>query len=222
MVAMLTYRSSESFDTRFGRNPPRQKQAPIEPPLDLPRASTSVASSPASGSPAMAKTRRGRRDPSFSAQGYLHYQGQKFVQRFDANCYLHLTEKMDRHDIMVGRVEEAAEESDVAAPGNDGALRKLLARVAPGALVVSVETDALFLPQQQERLAACLPEATLAVLKSTDGHDGFLLEFEQLNSLITKKLKSDFPRFYETVSGSCQDGDFLGLTGGSLTGEIEA
>lgn len=219
---MLTYRSSESFDARFGRNPPRQKQAPIEPPLDLPRASTSVASSPASGSPTMAKTRRGRRDPSFSAQGYLHYQGQKFVQRFDANCYLHLTEKMDRHDIMVGRVEEAAEESDVAAPGNDGALRKLLARVAPGALVVSVETDALFLPQQQGRLAACLPEATLAVLKSTDGHDGFLLEFEQLNSLITKKLKSDFPRFYETVSGSCQDGDFLGLTGGSLTGEIEA
>lgn len=219
---MLTYRSSESFDARFGRNPPRQKQAPIEPPLDLPRASTSVTSSPASGSPTMAKTRRGRRDPSFSAQGYLHYQGQKFVQRFDANCYLHLTEKMDRHDIMVGRVEEAAEESNVAAPGNDGALRKLLARVAPGALVVSVETDALFLPQQQERLAACLPEATLAVLKSTDGHDGFLLEFEQLNSLITKKLKSDFPRFYETVSGSCQDGDFLGLTGGSLTGEIEA
>ncbi|KAK7749313.1 L-homoserine-O-acetyltransferase [Diatrype stigma] len=224
MVALLTYRSCESFDTRFGRNPQKPKQAaaaaPMEPPLDLPRASTSMAAvaATATNSPVAAGSRRAaqqrrRRDPSFSAQGYLHYQGQKFVQRFDANCYLHLTDKMDRHDIMLGRVPEQA-------AGNDDAMRPLLARAPPGALVISVETDALFLPPQQERLAACLPDASLAVLKSTDGHDGFLLEFEQLNELITRKLRGDLARFYEVVTWSgevCEDGP----VGGSLIGEFD-
>jgi homoserine O-acetyltransferase/O-succinyltransferase len=39
----------------------------------------------------------------FSAQSYLRYQGDKFVKRFDANCYISLTRKMDSHDVAKGR-----------------------------------------------------------------------------------------------------------------------
>ena len=86
------------------------------------------------------------------------------------------------------------------------------------------ETDALFLPEQQERLAACLPDATLAMLKSTDGHDGFLLEFEQLGTLILGKLTRDFPHFYKSTydDTSCSTGHTAQPGSASLTGEVEA
>ncbi|KAI4860773.1 homoserine O-acetyltransferase [Hypoxylon rubiginosum] len=227
MVAMLTYRSCVSFDHRFGRKPQRQKPRPVqEPPLDLPRTDVPVATattptSPAAKDRADRKSWGARRDPSFSAQGYLHYQGQKFVQRFDANCYLHITNKMDAHDVTLDRTHDQGESSG----DDDGVVRGVLARVPPGALVVSVETDALFLPEQQERLAACLPDATLAMLKSSDGHDGFLLEFEQLGTLILGKLMKDFPQFYGSndVDSTLFEDEHTAQPGGaSLTGEVEA
>ncbi|KAI1505591.1 homoserine O-acetyltransferase [Biscogniauxia marginata] len=261
MVAMLTYRSCVSFDARFGRKPPRQKSqlqqqksqsVTVEPPLDLPRTevppsaplhapqrpdgnnTTAAAAATGKNTRAQKKPSSGaRRDPSFSAQGYLHYQGRKFVQRFDANCYLHITNKMDAHDVTLGRTTTATTtptgENDNDNDDADAALRRVLARAPPGALVVSVETDALFLPDQQERLAACLPGASLAVLRSSDGHDGFLLEFEQLGELIAGKLRRGFPQFYrgggegegESVAAA-MGGAGAGAGGqGSLTGEME-
>jgi len=41
----------------------------------------------------------------FSAQNYLRYQGDKFIHRFDANCYIAITRKMDVHDVSAGRGE---------------------------------------------------------------------------------------------------------------------
>ncbi|KAI0386260.1 homoserine O-acetyltransferase [Hypomontagnella monticulosa] len=220
MVAMLTYRSCMSFDSRFGRKPQRQqKPRPVqEPPLDLPRTDVPAATTPPTQEQPDKRSWADRRKPSFSAQGYLHYQGQKFIQRFDANCYLHITNKMDAHDVTVGRT--AAQEED----HDDSALREVLSVAPPGALVVSVETDALFLPEQQERLAACLPDATLAMLKSSDGHDGFLLEFEQLQTLILGKLRRDFAHFYGAANDDTGffDEPTAQPGGASLTGEVEA
>ena len=41
----------------------------------------------------------------FTAQSYLRYQGEKFVKRFDANCYMRITEMLDSHDISLRRGE---------------------------------------------------------------------------------------------------------------------
>ncbi|KAJ0158370.1 Homoserine O-acetyltransferase [Colletotrichum tanaceti] len=193
MIAMLTYRSCLSFDRRFGRKPPRSLAKVREPPLDLPRTDVPAIESEDHDRNAVAQRRR---DPSFSAQGYLHHQGEKFIRRFDANCYLHITNKMDSHD------------------------------VAYGALVIGVETDALFLPEQQQRLAAHLPGASLSVLKSSDGHDGFLLEFEQLDALIKSQLRSRLPELHAVTHrpGDSRSGDDDTTTAGadgSLTRELD-
>ncbi|KAK1988175.1 homoserine O-acetyltransferase [Colletotrichum cereale] len=195
MIAMLTYRSCTSFDSRFGRKPPRAPSRHHEPPLDLPR--TDRAPSGRLETPASQRTR----DPSFSVQEYLHYQGEKFVKRFDANCYLHITAKMDGHDVAYGRTQRSG----------DDALAEVLSAVPAGALVIGVETDALFLPEQQQRLAAHLPEASLSVLESSDGHDGFLLEFEQLDTLIRSHLRSRLPDLYAVACGT---GDSTSLDAG--------
>lgn len=206
MIAMLTYRSCKSFDSRFGRKPPRQRSSATELSLELPSTNDSVTE-------AVKRPAKKQGDLSFSAQGYLHYQGEKFISRFDANCYLHITNKMDSHDVCRGRTSIA---------GDDG-LSEVLSKAPSGALVIGVETDALFLPQQQERLAASLPGAFLAVLKSSDGHDGFLLEFEQLDSLIQGQLRSQLSSLYDVAYEPEEPLEYGAMDPPeeSLTGEVE-
>ncbi|KAL2678949.1 hypothetical protein Neosp_009703 [[Neocosmospora] mangrovei] len=182
MIAMLTYRSCTSFDSRFGRKPQRHPKTANSTQLDISRPNPSKPVGDL-----QAKTRREK--IAFSAQGYLHYQGEKFIKRFDANCFLHLSNKMDSHDVTRRRTTKSG----------PCALKEVLGNIPPRALVVSVESDALFVPEQQERLAACLPEASLETLESSDGHDGFLLEFEQLDRLIQTKLKTALPHLYSSV-----------------------
>ncbi|GJC87965.1 homoserine O-acetyltransferase [Colletotrichum liriopes] len=211
MIAMLTYRSCTSFDSRFGRKPSRPPSMPKEPPLDLPRTDVPPMETQSRGKSLVA---RQTRDPSFSAQGYLHYQGEKFIKRFDANCYLHITNKMDSHDVAYGRTQRS---------GDDG-LAEVLSNVPSGALVIGVETDALFLPEQQRRLAAHLPGASLSILKSSDGHDGFLLEFEQLDGLIQSQLRLKLPDLYNVANDSEEslNPDTNTPAEESLTGELES
>jgi homoserine O-acetyltransferase len=132
----------------------------------------------------------------FSAQSYMQYQADKFLKRFDANCYIHLTKKMDSHDIAHGRL--SLSDSQPSYPPSEEHLQSVLSTVPPKALVVSVETDVLFTPQQQLELARCLPDAKFVALDSPDGHDGFLLEFETLNRVIREHLQSRCPWIYES------------------------
>jgi homoserine O-acetyltransferase len=64
--------------------------------------------------------------------------------------------------------------------------------------VISIATDGLFTTTEQRELAQHIPDATLVVIPSPDGHDGFLLEFEQINQHILTFLMREFPELYET------------------------
>lgn len=106
----------------------------------------------------------------YQVQSYLRHQGKKINDRFDANTYITLTHAMHTHDLARGR----------------GDYEDVLAAIEQPALVVSVSTDTLYPPQEQQLLAEHLPNALYETLQSAHGHDGFLIETEQLGNLIAE------------------------------------
>ena len=111
---------------------------------------------------------RERRDDTYQVQSYLRHQGEKINQRFDANTYVTLTHAMHAHDLSRGR----------------GEYPDVLQTIEQPMLVVSVSTDALYPPQEQQLLAEHLPNARYEVLESNHGHDGFLIETTALAEMI--------------------------------------
>lgn len=102
----------------------------------------------------------------FSVGSYLGYQGQKFVERFDANSYVALTVAMDLFDL--GDTPE-----------------KLARSLAPARcrwLVISFTSDWLFPPEQSQAIVRALvanrANVTYCNINSPCGHDAFLLEDE--------------------------------------------
>ena len=77
MIAMITYRSRESFEMKFGQA--RQEKQVGRGVFD-------------ELSPA-----------GFQIESYLRYQGEKLVDRFDAATYVAITRAMDLHDVAKGR-----------------------------------------------------------------------------------------------------------------------
>lgn len=112
----------------------------------------------------------------FDVEAYLDYQGDKLVRRFDANSYLVLNRAMDLHDIGRGR----------------GGVSDALARITVPTAIMSIPTDTLYPPYQQEALRdGLMAHATsveYVVVESPHGHDGFLLEFDQVGAAIAKFL----------------------------------
>lgn len=159
----------------------------------------------------------------FSAQSYLRYQGDKFVNRFDANCYIHLTRKMDSHDVARGRhgwrltfspsgslisVSQSPGAKPQTEEAEDMALVNVLSFLSrhegselkpqpPAVLVVSIESDGLFAPPEQRLIHQLVEGSEFISVKSSDGHDGFLLEFEQINSAVGGWLKRVIGEMYE-------------------------
>ena len=103
-----------------------------------------------------------------SAESYQQYQGEKLARRFNAFSYYFLSKGMDAHN--VGRDRESPEK----------ALEKIHAR----ALVIGISSDILFPLTEQEFLAAHIPHAEYRAIHSPYGHDGFLLEYEQIEEAI--------------------------------------
>ena len=152
MMAMVSYRSHGSFADRFGRDAARGS-------------SESGSSKKSAGTTAGDNTAAG---DLFAVESYLRYQGDKLTERFDANCYVRLTQQMDTHDVARGR----------------GAYPDVLQAVTQPALVVGIDTDVLYPLAEQEELAAHLPQARLEVLASPHGHDAFLIEQQALGALV--------------------------------------
>ncbi|GAT81896.1 homoserine O-acetyltransferase [Streptomyces sp. F-3] len=109
----------------------------------------------------------------YQVESYLDHHADKLIRRFDAASYVVLTEAMNAHDVGRGR----------------GGVRAALRRVSAPALVAGVDSDRLYPLSQQEELAAGIPGADrLRVIESPYGHDGFLLETEQVGRLVRELL----------------------------------
>ncbi|KFH43028.1 Homoserine O-acetyltransferase-like protein [Hapsidospora chrysogenum ATCC 11550] len=226
MSALLTYRSRNSFESRFGRNIPDPAKVqtisgrppPSTPseahfhihndghnvkrttlsPRDSQRSLGSAGATEAaierqqqqegqsadpqfSGPPKNSSLTGGDSLPTstyFSAQSYLRYQGTKFVSRFDGNCYIAMTRKLDTHDVSRNRAPTVAE---------------ALAQIEQPTLVLGIESDGLFTFAEQEEIARHVKDARLERIDSPEGHDAFLLQFEQVNRYVLNFFKEVLP-----------------------------
>jgi homoserine O-acetyltransferase len=111
-------------------------------------------------------TERGK----YAVESYLDFHGNKFVRRFDANSYITLVSAMNSHDI-----------------GRDrGSVEEALSRISCPTLVLGVDSDRLFPLSGQELIAEHISGELigggLQVISSEYGHDGFLIEAEEVGS----------------------------------------
>ncbi len=112
----------------------------------------------------------------FDVEGYLDYHGAKLARRFDANSYLVINRAMDLHDLGRGR----------------GGIELALRRVIAPCLVMSISSDNLYPANQQEALRDHLDAqgtpCTYVMIDSPEGHDGFLVEFDQVGGPLSRFL----------------------------------
>lgn len=116
----------------------------------------------------------------FKAASYQNYQGEKLVNRFNAYSYWYLSKAMDSHN--VGRER--------------GSIETALAKIKANTLVVAINSDLLFPVEESKKLHQHIKNSTIEVIDSLYGHDGFLIETEQLklifeNFYLTQKLKKE-------------------------------
>jgi len=101
------------------------------------------------------------------AMTYQRHQGDKLCRRYNAYSYMAILDSFDTHDIGRGR----------------GGVKKALAGIPIPTLVVGLTTDIVFPAADMRRLSECLPKGRYAEIHSPFGHDGFLIESDQLNDI---------------------------------------
>ncbi|CAJ0754158.1 12604_t:CDS:2 [Entrophospora sp. SA101] len=171
MAALLTYRSRNSFESRFGRN--------YHDPTKFPAANTTTSSPKIKPSTLSGQALLIHNDGHRSEK---ILNGDKFVKRFDANCYINITRKMDTHDIAYGK---------------HGKMEDILNSIKQPTLVIGIKSDGLFTISEQYELADHIPNAEMITIESPDGHDGFLLEFDQMNKHILNFIKKHLSTIYK-------------------------
>jgi homoserine O-acetyltransferase len=136
MVGHITYRSDEAMHERFGRKLRGKKALGYNFGID------------------------------FEVESFLHYQGDSFVERFDANAYLYITKAIDYFDLSMP----------------SGSLTAELARARCKFLVISFSSDWLYPPYQSKEIVKSLlvngADATYCEIETSFGHDSFLLPGE--------------------------------------------
>lgn len=114
-------------------------------------------------------------DADFQVESYLRYQGQKFVDRFDANSFLHIT--------------KAGDYFDLEKQHGDGSPVKAFSKTKAKFLVVSFTSDWLYPTYQSKAMVKAMKKNGLDVsfceIEADWGHDAFLLADEQLTKLIS-------------------------------------
>jgi homoserine O-acetyltransferase/O-succinyltransferase len=108
----------------------------------------------------------------YKSESYQKYQGEKLAKRFNAFSYYFLSKSMDSQNVGRGR----------------GGIENALQRITARTLSVGIFTDILFPISEQQFIADHVPAANFIGIHSLYGHDGFLLEFEQLEEIISNFL----------------------------------
>ena len=104
----------------------------------------------------------------FKAASYIRYQGEKFVERYDAQCYYKQLNALDTHNI--GR--------------NRGGPEKGLSQITAKTLSIGFSTDLLIPVAEQRFLAEHIPNSDYKEIETLFGHDAFLIETEQIRRVI--------------------------------------
>lgn len=166
MVGHITYMSEQSLEAKFGRRLQGHDRLPYR--LDV---------------------------PEFAVESYLKHQGEKFVQRFDANSYLYITKALDYFDIADGH-------ADI-----DAALARSHARF----LVVSFSSDWLYTAEQALDLVTALErvghDVEYHLIHADFGHDSFLVEAELMNQLVGGYLTKHWNSIHGEKQGHAEHQD---------------
>lgn len=103
------------------------------------------------------------------AASYERYQGEKLVKRgFDAYSYYYLLWCVDSQNVGRGR----------------GGVAAALAAIQAKTIVIAITSDGLFPPCESSEWAKHIPHAQYYEIESRFGHDGFLLETEQITQIL--------------------------------------
>ena len=155
MLGHITYLSESLMGQRFGRNLRQKKTFDYE------------------------------FTPEFEVESYLRYQGDSFVNRFDANTYLLMTKALDYFD---------------PAAAHDDDLSKALAPASAKYLVVSFNSDWRFSSERSKEIVRALQtnkiDVSYADIDCPHGHDSFLLENDDYFNLMRayfKRIANDSP-----------------------------
>lgn len=142
MIGHVTYRSNESIGERFGRKLQKKEDYGYDFSTD------------------------------FELESYLKYQGDKFVDRFDANCYLYLAKAMSYFDL----------------PKRFGSLETAFAKCQSSFLALCISSDWLYPPSETTRYVHALlrlgKKVSFSTIDSPHGHDAFLMDTPPLFDLI--------------------------------------
>lgn len=129
----------------------------------------------------------------FSIESYLDYQGEKFVNRFDANSYLYITKAIDYFDISRGYQS----------------LDDALSRVQAKTLVISFTSDWLYPPEKSREIVFALARQKKNVsycnIQSPYGHDSFLIDYKNMAEIVSGFLKHVY--FPDRLCPKCSAND---------------
>ena len=106
------------------------------------------------------------------AASYQRYQGKKLSDRFDAYSYYYLSDSVNSNNVGRGR----------------GGVEAALSKIKAECTVIGIDSDGLFPVEEQKMIAEHVPGAKYYEITSKFGHDGFLLENNQLTEIIAPLL----------------------------------
>ena len=161
MVGHITYLSDSAMREKFGKASEQVKHASLNLGRDLRAGKLSFGF-----------------DVDFQVESYLHYQGERFSETFDANTYLLMTKALDYFDPSVDF---------------DGDLSKAFANSDCRFMLISFSTDWRFPPERTREIVTALLKAGKQVsyleIEADQGHDAFLLPVPRYMQTLTTCLQ---------------------------------